>query len=92
MVQRWLHYYVSKKALEAFTVGLADELREYQVQVNCISPSDVATEPLKRFFPEDADTALDPSEVADLAVYLISSSTADHITGQIIVIKSKVAG
>lgn len=86
---KWLHYYVSKKAVEHFTLGLADELREYNVQVNCISPSDVATEALKKYFPEDAATGLKPKVVADLAVWLLSSKVAKHITGQVIVMKQE---
>lgn len=85
----WLHYFVSKKAIEYFTIGLADELREHQIQVNCISPSDVATDALKRFFPDDARTALDPAEVAKLAAVLVTEEVSDHVTGQIIVIKQK---
>jgi 3-oxoacyl-[acyl-carrier protein] reductase len=84
----WLHYYVSKLALEHFTVGLSQELREHEIQVNCISPSDTATDALKRFFPDDAMTALDPVEIAKLAIFL-ASSESDHITGQCIVIKNK---
>lgn len=87
----WLHYYVSKKALEQFTIGLADELRQHEIQVNCISPSDVATESLRRFFPEDAQTALAPSSVAEAAMFLIASDVADHVTGQVLVVKSKAA-
>lgn len=86
----WLHYYVSKLALEHMVVGLAQELRPCGIQVNCVSPSDVATDVLKRFFPEDAETALEPEEVAKLAMFLMSEA-ADNITGQVIVIKSKRA-
>lgn len=86
----WLPYFVSKKAIENLTVGLANELRNQQIQVNCISPSDVATESYKRFFPEDAtsDNTLQPEDVASLTLFL-ASKEADHITGQIIVIKQK---
>ncbi len=87
----WLHYYVSKKALESFTVGLADELRKHEIQVNCISPSDVATDALRKFFSEDAETALAPTDVAEFARFLLDEGAADHITGQIIVIKNKSA-
>jgi NAD(P)-dependent dehydrogenase (short-subunit alcohol dehydrogenase family) len=86
----WLHYYVSKLGLENFTVGLAQELRPSKIQVNCVSPSDTATDALRRFFPEDAKTALDPREVARLVVFL-ASQDAEHITGQCIVIKNKDA-
>jgi NAD(P)-dependent dehydrogenase (short-subunit alcohol dehydrogenase family) len=85
----WLHYYVSKLALEHLTVGLAQELREHEIQVNCISPSDTDTEPLRRFFPDDAKSAISPVEIAKLAVFL-ASQEADHITGQCIVIKNKM--
>jgi NAD(P)-dependent dehydrogenase (short-subunit alcohol dehydrogenase family) len=85
---KWLHYYVSKKALEDFTTGLADELRPYEIQVNCISPADVKTPALRKWFPDDYETALDPSEVAKLAVFLMSAE-ADHITGSCTIIRNK---
>lgn len=87
----WLHYYVSKKALENFTIGLAEELREHEIQVNCISPSDTLTETYRQFFPRyDPEDVLDPSEVAKFALFLLSNE-ADHITGSITVIRSKTA-
>ena len=88
----WLPYYVSKKAIEDFTVGLSQELRDKQIQVNCISPSDTLTESYKKFFPEYAkeEICLKPEDVANLAVFL-ASEEADHITGQIIVLKQKSA-
>jgi 3-oxoacyl-[acyl-carrier protein] reductase len=87
----WLHYYVSKLAVEHFTVGLAQELRPYGIQVNCISPSNTKTEALVKFFGDDAAGALPPEDVAKLAVFLTCNPVADHLTGQIIVIKNKAA-
>lgn len=84
----WVHYYVSKLAIENLTSSLADELREFDIQINCISPSDVATDALAKFFPEDTTTALSPNDVARLALFLISDESR-HITGQTIVIKSQ---
>lgn len=86
----WLHYYVSKLALEHFTVGLSQELRSKRIQVNCISPSDTNTEALRKFFPDDAKTGLQPTDIANLAAFLICGDS-QHITGQIIVIKSRDA-
>lgn len=83
----WMHYFVSKRALEQFTVGLSDELRQHGIRVNCISPADVATEAYVRFFPEDAATALDPQDVADVMRWLVSPS-ARHISGQIIEVRA----
>jgi NAD(P)-dependent dehydrogenase (short-subunit alcohol dehydrogenase family) len=84
----WLHYYVTNKAIEAFTRGLAYETREHEVQVNCIAPWFVATEPALRFFPAESETALDPKDVARLAAFLLTRE-ADHISGQIIEVRSK---
>jgi NAD(P)-dependent dehydrogenase (short-subunit alcohol dehydrogenase family) len=84
---KWLHYFISKQALESMTIGLADELREFNIQVNCISPSDVKTEAYQVFYPESVDTALEPKDVADLALYLVSNKS-ENISGQVIVIKN----
>lgn len=86
---KWLHYYVSKRAIEDFTIGLADELREFEIQVNCISPSDVASQAYLHFFPDDAKTALKPEEVAKVATWL-AKEEANNISGQVIVVKSKM--
>lgn len=51
----WLPYYVSKRAIEDLTIGLADELKDKGINVNYVSPSDTATDEYKRFFPEDAE-------------------------------------
>jgi NAD(P)-dependent dehydrogenase (short-subunit alcohol dehydrogenase family) len=83
----WMHYFVSKRALEQFTVGLADELREHGVRVNCVSPADVATEAYVRFFPEDAATALDPQDISDVVRWLVSPP-ARHISGQIVEVRA----
>jgi 3-oxoacyl-[acyl-carrier protein] reductase len=85
----WLHYYVTNKAIEAFTAGLAAELREYGVQVNCIAPWFVATEPVRQFFPDDFQKALNPDEVAKLTTFLVSADS-DHISGQTIQIRSNL--
>jgi 3-oxoacyl-[acyl-carrier protein] reductase len=53
----WLPYYVSKRAIEDLTIGLSQELANKGIKVNCVSPSDTATEEYKRFFPDDAKDA-----------------------------------
>lgn len=87
----WLHYYVSKKALEHFTVGLSEELRPHKIQVNTISPSDTLTEAYRKFFPDaKEEECLSPVNVANLAIFLLSEN-ADHITGSCTVIRNKNA-
>jgi NAD(P)-dependent dehydrogenase (short-subunit alcohol dehydrogenase family) len=85
----WLHYYVTNRAIEAFTQGLAAELREHEVQVNCIAPWFVATEAVRRFYPVESEKALRPCEVAKLATFLVSAD-ADHISGQVVELRSKL--
>lgn len=86
----WLPYYVSKKAIEDLTIGLSHELRNRQIQVNCISPSDTLTPSYKKFFPQYANKSqcLGPKDVAEIAQFLASEG-AEHITGQIIEVKQK---
>lgn len=85
----WLHYYVVNKAIEAFTAGLAAEVRQHEVQINCIAPWFVASEAVRRFYPVESTTALDPNDVARLALFLLSAD-ANHVSGQTIEIRSKL--
>lgn len=80
----WLPYYVSKRALEDFTVGLAQELSVRKIQVNAISPSDVATDAYKKYFPQYAKDALAPEKIAEFVVNL---ATDDLTTGKIFVMQ-----
>ncbi len=81
----WLPYYVSKRTIEDFTVGLAEELKDQEIFVNCVSPSDVATQTYKKFFPEYAADALDPKNIGQFIVNL--SSKSNPPTGKIFVLK-----
>ena len=91
----WMHYYVSKKALEEFTIGLSQEVREHKIQVNCVCPSDTATESYKKFYPpakeyEPFENCMNPKDIAKLVLQL-AIDDYDFITGQIIVARNKNA-
>jgi NAD(P)-dependent dehydrogenase (short-subunit alcohol dehydrogenase family) len=58
------------------------------MQVNAVAPWFVATEPVKRFYPERVDEALDPRDVAATIKFLLSGA-ADGISGQVIELRSK---
>lgn len=75
----WLPYYVSKKALEDFTFSLANELRDKEINVNGISPSDTATNPYKQHFPEYIEEAIQPDEIAELLIRIVKSSRTGTI-------------
>lgn len=79
----WLPYYVSKRAIEDLTIGLSEELKDKNIQVNGVSPSDVATEEYKKYFSEYIKDAMDPKNVANFAIDLLSSDQ----TGKIFVLK-----
>ncbi|MFA6007257.1 MAG: SDR family oxidoreductase [Candidatus Shapirobacteria bacterium] len=79
----WLPYYVSKRAIEDFTIGLADELKDKNIKVNCVSPSDTATESYKKFFPQYIDESIDPKEIAKQFIKIINSEE----TGKVFVVK-----
>lgn len=79
----WLPYYVSKRAIEDLTIGLAEELKEKGIQVNCVSPSDVATEEYQKYFPQYVKNAISPKEISDFILQLCSGNK----TGKIFVIK-----
>lgn len=81
----WLSYYVSKRAIEDLTVALAQELEDKNIQVNCISPSDTATEAYSRFFPQYVNEAIEPEKIADKFVELSNSN--NKVTGKVIVMK-----
>ena len=81
----WVPYYVSKRAIEDLTIALAEELKNKDIQVNCISPSDTATESYAKYFPQYMDEAIDPALIAQKALEL--ADPADKTTEQIIVMK-----
>lgn len=85
LIKGWTPYFVSKRALEDLTIGLSIELMDKDIQVNAISPNDVATVPYKQYFPQYYDNGVDPVEIASFAVKLCSSES-DQITGKVFVI------
>lgn len=82
----WLPYFVSKKAIEDLTIGLADELKDKDIQVNAISPSDTATVAYQKFFPQFMDDAIDPAEIAKQVALLCSKEST--VTGKVFVMKN----
>jgi NAD(P)-dependent dehydrogenase (short-subunit alcohol dehydrogenase family) len=82
----WLPYFVSKRGIEDLTLGLADELRDKDIQANCISPSDTATDVYKKYFPQYIEEAIEPEEIAKRVIKLCYPES-DKITGKVFVMK-----
>lgn len=81
----WVPYYVSKRAIEDLTIGLAEEFKDKNIQVNAISPSDTATEAYAKYFPQYLNEAIDPGEIAKQAVVLCLESSM--VRGKVFVMK-----
>ncbi len=82
----WLPYFVAKRGLEDFMVGLSQDLVDKDIQVNVVSPSDTATQAYQKYFPEYMDEAIDPTEIAKQVGFLCSAK-ANDITGKVFVMK-----
>lgn len=91
-------YITSKYAIAGFTEVMSKELREYNIQINAISPGAVNTRFLdqviaakensgKDFYEKSVKQQLDggtpPEKAADLAIFL-STKNANFISGKII--------
>jgi NAD(P)-dependent dehydrogenase (short-subunit alcohol dehydrogenase family) len=79
----WVPYYVSKRGVEDLTLGLAEELKEKGIAVNCISPSDTLTPAYRKFFPQYTDETQETDVVGRFAQKLINFKG----TGNVWVIK-----
>lgn len=82
----WLPYYTSKRALEDFLVGLAQDYPNGPY-VYGVSPSDTATPVYKKFYPEYAAVGQPPEVVAELVIRLAGGELA-YKTGDIIKIRN----
>lgn len=82
----WIPYFVSKRAIEDLTVAISGELSKKNIYSLCISPSDTATSPYRKFFPNDIESAQDPSTIANLIYELLTDFDLNK-DGQTYVVK-----
>jgi citronellol/citronellal dehydrogenase len=79
-----LAYGVTKAAIERFTLGLAEEMKEYNIAVNALSPDFTVTEAVKIFRP-DADTSgWQLPEMWGKYAVLVAGQEAKSLTGRIL--------
>ena len=85
----WVHYAVSKGAVDTFTIGLAREVAAEGVRVNAVSPGLIETDiqtadRLARLTPHVPMRRVgQPLEVAEVVVWLLSEA-ASYVTGAIV--------
>lgn len=84
-------YGASKLAIEHYTRCLAEQMRQYDVNVNCVAPGKVKTariEATREIANEDGLPRLkrfaDPKDLAKIVLFLVSSDS-DILTGETIV-------
>ncbi len=79
------NYATTKAALERFTIVLAEEVREYNVAVNCLDPGPIKTEAAEMLQPADHNWSdySPPKAVAPSAIFL-AVQDAKSFTGQIV--------
>jgi NAD(P)-dependent dehydrogenase (short-subunit alcohol dehydrogenase family) len=89
----WIHYAMTKGALDTLTIGLAREVAADGIRVNAVAPGLIATglhaaagapDRLERMAPTlPLGRAGTPEEVADAVLWLMSSEAA-YVTGAIL--------
>jgi len=65
-------YCVSKHALLGFSRSILDELKKYNVRTFCVSPSSIKTKMGETLVEQDFNTFLNPKEVAESIIFIIS--------------------
>jgi NAD(P)-dependent dehydrogenase (short-subunit alcohol dehydrogenase family) len=85
----WLPYFTSKRALEDFLAGLADDYKSGP-KVFGISPSDTNTPAYAKYFPDDAKDAQPANSVSLLLEHIITGKSPYH-SGDIVVVKNRKA-
>ena len=79
-------YSASKAAVDYFTLSLAEEVREFNIAVNCLAPSGgIDTEGNRHLFPDPSVwDQWEPREHFALAVSWLAKQSADSYTGQLV--------
>jgi NAD(P)-dependent dehydrogenase (short-subunit alcohol dehydrogenase family) len=91
----WIHYAVTKGAIDTLTIGLAREVASEGIRVNAVAPGLVETEihaaageparPQRMAAGIPLGRAAKPEEIAEAVVWLLSPATA-YITGSILAV------
>lgn len=85
----WSAYAASKAGIINFSLTMAEELKEYDIKVYCLSPGRTATQLRKTLAPdEDQSEILQPESIADTVMFLLSKN-GDYIDGQSIIIRKR---
>ena len=80
-----VHYAATKAGIESFTFGLAEEVREYNIAVNVLTPGLVKTEGATFGFSPDTDwSGWSPPEVIGPPAVFLATQDARSFTGRLV--------
>jgi len=79
-----LAYDVSKAALNRFTVGLAEELREYHIAVNALMPDNTETEGWSYLNPDIDRSSWHRPDVWGRYVVFVATQAPQFFTGRLL--------
>jgi len=69
-------YAVSRAGVIVLTETIAEEVKNYEININCIMPSIIDTPDNRRNFPKaDFSKWVDPSDIAEVILFLLSNSS-----------------
>lgn len=69
-------YAISKAGVIVLTETLAEEVKNYDINVNCVMPSTIDTPNNRRNMPKaDFSKWVDPNEIADVILFLLSDGS-----------------
>jgi NAD(P)-dependent dehydrogenase (short-subunit alcohol dehydrogenase family) len=77
-------YGVAKAAIERFTIGLAEELREYNIAVNALCPSATDTEGMRLWFVEADRSGWQKPEMWGKYAAFLASQDANTLNGKVL--------
>ena len=75
-------YGVTKAAIERFTIGLAQEVRQYNIAVNALCPGYTETEAVLMFFPDIDRSSLQKVETWGRYAVFLATQDASSLTGK----------
>jgi len=69
-------YAVSKAGVVVLTEAIAEEVKDYNINVNCVMPSTIDTAANRRDFPKaDFSKWVKPEDIAEVMVFLLSNAS-----------------
>ncbi len=83
-IQYNVAYGASKAAIERFTQGVAEEVREYNIAVNALCPDFTVTEAVKVFRPEADTSSWQRPEMWGKYAVQVAAQEAKGLTGRIL--------